>query len=209
MPNGRPLPADHPAVLARQQAADLDPSDPNRQQAMRRASERMGEAAADQWAADHGLTAVHEGSGSGTFDRIYQNQGTEPVCIQGPNGRTIEVPPNGYVVVEAKGGSATNSSSRQIGPERYQQGTPQYMQDVAENMAEGGNRHSANISHAIAAGNPPPYIEISQPVRSDGAPAPVGVRQYTGSRPNPANSPGGAPAGAPTASTGPPAVPDT
>jgi len=137
----------------------------------RRLSEGLGAAAAKEFIPTQypGAKLVYEGSGSGTLDLVFRNApGKEPA----------------FIVVEAKGGSATNSSSRAIdtdqGPARVQQGHPEYAKDVLAEMKKrkllDGDLED-ELSDALKFGDYE-YVEVSQPIGADGGLEPVGAREY-------------------------------
>lgn len=159
-----------------------------------RATERLGELAADEAVADQYPDAIteHEGQGPGTLDRVYRN----------PN------PPPEFVVAEAKGGSATNSSSR-AGPngQRFQQGTPEYLRSVLQQMASDQNATPESRALAEEMLNADPsnidYVEVKQPIAPDGTLEPIKMNDFGPSRP------GAAPANAsPQTGATPPTTPD-
>src|SRR5690606_25781763 len=107
--------------------------------------------------------------GAGTFDFIY---------VKGD-------PPTDFVIVEAKGGAATNSWSRKTLEGRFQEGTRRYAQDIAakkamETYATGDNvagDHWHYLFDTVEAGDAR-YLEITQGYAKDGNLAPIAVREY-------------------------------
>ena len=75
------------------------------------------------------------------------------------------------MIVEAKGGSATNSSSRDVGGTRYQQGTEEYARDIAVLT------NDQQLLDAINEGRVR-YVEVSQPINNDGSLGDMAVRDY-------------------------------
>ncbi|MEZ4230481.1 MAG: hypothetical protein R3B89_15005 [Polyangiaceae bacterium] len=108
--------------------------------------------------------------GSGTLDRVYKRE---------------KPPPTTYVVNECKGGDATNSGGRNDPNkkgERYQQGTPEYLQLQADNMAKNGKTQAERdageeLKRAIENGNVE-YNEVKQPVDHSGNLGDTSVREY-------------------------------
>ncbi len=136
-----------------------------------KASKHLGEAAGKVYVAKHFPAATQvEGvcwDGSGTFDQIYRNPGGNPE----------------YIIVEAKGGGATNSSSREIDDVRYQQGHPVYARNVLDNMIKhhkGSPEELAELKalkKALESGNVA-YMEVSAKVDDNGSASGVSVREY-------------------------------
>jgi RHS repeat-associated protein len=138
-----------------------------------RATEQLGEQAADAWAAAAHPDAalLPTGRGPGTFDRVYENP---------PGSR----PPQ-YIIIEAKGGSSSNSSSR-IGADeqRHQQGTTGYRDSVARHMRDSPSSDAATSElgrRLLVEGDPDriAYVEVSQPVAPDGSLRPIQARSYS------------------------------
>jgi hypothetical protein len=79
-------------------------------------TERIGEVAADEYMATESPKAkkVVDGTGPGTLDQVWHDEGGDPE----------------YIIIEAKGGSATNTSARGEAPDRAQQGSRAYLEDV-------------------------------------------------------------------------------
>ncbi len=137
----------------------------------RRLSEGLGAAAAKEFIPTQypGAKLVYEGSGSGTLDLVFRNApGKEPA----------------FIVVEAKGGSATNSSSRAIetreGPARVQQGHPAYAKDVLAEMKEREllpAREQRALEQALK-DQDYDYVEVTQALDGDGGLGPAKAREY-------------------------------
>ncbi|MGF1490769.1 MAG: hypothetical protein ACFBSE_27060 [Prochloraceae cyanobacterium] len=148
-------------------------------QKMIAASEQMGEIAADA-----AIDKIHPGAKplkfeipgggkQGQFDRVYEDT----------NGKII-------IIVEAKGAGA-DLGTRKIGKgiETYQ-GTPQYRDSILENMGEKAEKISdekarekfdatvRKIEKAKKKGNLVYYL-ISQPVKDDGTPKDIKVKQFS------------------------------
>jgi len=143
----------------------------NRAQAQaNRATEELGEQATDaavrEVFPDADVEGAHRARGPGTFDRVYENGS----------------PPPRYIIAEGKGGSATNSSSRQGSDgQRYQQGTEGYRRSVAENMAENGSTpEQRELGEALLEADESDiaYIEVSQPIDRGGNLGPIRAREY-------------------------------
>jgi hypothetical protein len=104
---------------------------------------------------------------SGTFDQIWQT----------PSGE--------FVIVEAKGGGATNSSSVEVDGVRYQQGHPTYAEAILENMikkydTDTDPEKKAKLLELKSAWNAGKvrYLQVSQKVGKDGAVGSIDVREY-------------------------------
>ncbi|MCA9579177.1 MAG: RHS repeat-associated core domain-containing protein, partial [Myxococcales bacterium] len=159
--------------LERARAAGDEAAATDAQTRSNRATEQLGEQAADAWAAAAHPEAerVHGGRGPGTFDRVYENP---------PHRR----PPQ-YIIIEGKGGSSTNSSSRLDGlGERHQQGTTGYRDSVAEHMRDSPRSDAATSElgrQLLVQGDPSriAYVEVSQPVAPDGSLPPIQARRYS------------------------------
>jgi hypothetical protein len=131
-----------------------------------RATEELGVKGAKAYmeARDPGAKVVFEGEGAGTFDLVYE----------------MSSPPPDFVVVEAKGGAGSNSSSRKVGEERYQQGRPEYAEDVLQAMVDRGKLDkgiAAGVEDAIEEKSLE-YIEVRQAVTVDGSLGQLTARQY-------------------------------
>jgi hypothetical protein len=119
---------------------------------------------------------LHSGRGPGRFDRVYENP---------PGSR----PPQ-YIIIEAKGGSASNSSSRldDVG-RRHQQGTTGYRNSVARHMRDSPSSDAAtrSVGRQLRAADPASidYVEVSQPLASDdGSLRPIQARRYSNRSPD-------------------------
>jgi len=103
--------------------------------------------------------------GNGTFDQIW------------------ETPTGEFIIVEAKGGGATNSSSVEVNGVRYQQGHPKYAEAILENMIAKHGKDPAKKAKLLAlqaawnAGEVR-YLQVSQKVHEDGSPSSIDVREY-------------------------------
>ncbi len=127
----------------------------------RRATEELGDAAATRYMEARGATPVYRGRGPNTVDQVWSNP----------------APPPEWFVIEAKGGSAGNTSSRiGRGGLRYQQGTPEYLESIIEqgNLPPGLARR---LRIALEEGDLH-YIEVAQRLDADGNLASVAVRRY-------------------------------
>ena len=93
--------------------------------------------------------------------------------------------PPQYIIIEGKGGSSTNSSSRLDGlGERHQQGTTGYRDSVAEHMRDSPRSDAATSElgrQLLVQGDPSriAYVEVSQPVAPDGSLPPIQARRYS------------------------------
>jgi len=135
----------------------------------RHASQHLGELAGKDYMAN-AYPNAEEVDGlcwdsSGTFDQIWQT----------PSGE--------FIIVEAKGGGATNSSSVEVNGVRYQQGHPKYAEAILEKMIKKhGNDpvKKAKLLELKAAWHAGKvrYLEVSQKLDDDGAPASIDVREY-------------------------------
>ncbi|MDQ2642837.1 MAG: hypothetical protein M3020_03415 [Myxococcota bacterium] len=113
---------------------------------------------------------LHQGEGPNTLDNVYENGS----------------PPPKYIVAESKGGSATNSSSRAgENGDRYQQGTPEYLDSSSKHMAEHGTGDEKKAGKALQDADPGEveYIEVKQPLDSSGNPSDIKVSKYGDSVP--------------------------
>ena len=105
-----------------------------------------------------------------TFDGVYKNPS----------------PPPDLVVVEAKGGSSSNTSSRagegEKSDERYQQGSAPYRDSVADNMADSKDPGTRATGEAVQEAAKKPdgvqYVQVSQPLDSSGNPQPIKASEY-------------------------------
>lgn len=140
-------------------------------------TEALGELAADVFVDKQFPKAkkVFEGHGSGVLDRLYELPG----------------PPRSFIVVEAKGGAATNSSTRLTDSgERMQQGRGDYLKDVLgtqtsiDKMSRGKQGVLSDspdlrqdILDALTGGNVR-YIEVTQKLTRDGQLGAIKAREY-------------------------------
>ena len=140
-------------------------------QEMRQQSKALGEMAADTYldAAYPGSTDLPQRDGRDRFDRV----------------RTNPDPPPPHVIAEAKGGAATNSSSRGANDgtgRRYQQGTTQYRESVGQAMArdQSADARTQALGRTVASAGHDDvhYIEITQPINDDGTLAPMRAVRY-------------------------------
>lgn len=155
----------------------------------RRASEELGDAAADAEVRRRFPEAelLYAGRGPGTFDRVYDLGG-------GPPPRTL--------VVEAKGGSGRETSARAFGGDMVQQGTEEYRGAVALEMnrvgtATGNDRMRDAGRAVLTSGDHTEYLVVSQPVDPDGNLSDIRVGRYgrsvrTGAAPGAPRGPPGA-----------------
>ncbi len=127
----------------------------------RRATEELGDAAATRYMEARGATPVYRGRGPNTVDQVWSNP----------------TPPPDWFVIEAKGGSSTNTSSRiGEGGLRYQQGTRGYLQSILED----GNlppERADELLEALDEGRLQ-YIEVAQRLDADGNLAAPVARRY-------------------------------
>lgn len=153
-----------------------DANDPSRPDAERNKSkEYLGDAAAQKFAEDNYPGSPQDGfEGPNTVDRVIYNAN----------------PPPKVIVVEAKGGEGKNTSSRQAGDDRYEQGTPEYLQHVAEQMAKSDDAAKRRAGNAILKGlreRPPSVqytkvIQPTEPLGKHGEPPAARVEEFTGTR---------------------------
>ncbi|MFO0685954.1 MAG: RHS repeat-associated core domain-containing protein, partial [Sandaracinus sp.] len=136
----------------------------------RRASEDLGDAAADAEVRRRFPEAelLYAGRGPGTFDRVYDLGG-------GPPRRTL--------VVEAKGGGARETSARAFGGDLVEQGTPEYRGATALEMnrvgsATGNDRMRDAGRAVLTSGDDTYYLAVSQPLDSHGDLAAIRVYGY-------------------------------
>lgn len=160
-------------ALARRNDASQSQGDRNK------ATERLGELAGDEVVARNYPDASMEyrGQGAGTVDAVYRNGS----------------PPPAFIIGEAKGGSATNSSSRSVDGERLQQGRRDYLTDVLNDPRTRATMDPAlrrDLLRAIAKGDVA-YIEVSQPVTAGGGLGDIRAREYDIGR-STREAPGGA-----------------
>src|SRR5690606_21317169 len=79
-----------------------------------------------------------------------------------------------------------NTSSRQAGDERYEQGTPEYLEHVALQMANSDDPRKAAAGQAILdalSEDSVQYTKVTQPtqpVGANGLPPPARVEEFTG-----------------------------
>ena len=150
--------------------------DPSISQGQRnKATERLGELAADEFMANRYPNAERivpdprnpvETRGSGVPDAIYRDPG----------------PPVRFFVVEAKGGTARNTSTRELDvpgqpdPQHVQQGHREYLQSILDNprttrgMSEAA---VAELQQAAARGTGISYLEVSQKITEPNTPRPT------------------------------------
>ncbi len=180
--------------------ADLDESDPKiaklladrQDEALgkgdrNKATEALGEAAGTSFVKKTHPQAEHievKDAGPGTFDQMYLDYSSNP-----PK----------FILVEAKGGSATNSSSREVDGERVQQGTLAYAKSVWIKERErinsmltekkGGDfvlpeakrdqlRNLVINGNEAFSTNSVKYYEVSQKVNDDGTLGDMVVKEY-------------------------------
>ncbi|MCB9586020.1 MAG: hypothetical protein H6718_11525 [Polyangiaceae bacterium] len=142
------------------------------EQAAREHSEALGDAATEHAVKEMfppptEVTEVKKGSGANTFDSVYK----------------IDPPPPDYVIAESKGGAGTNSSSRKgDNPgERYEQGTPEYKNQLLDKQ---GNDTSAlpeqrDMAADVREGKADAdYIKVTQPFDKNGDLKETKVSQY-------------------------------
>ncbi|MCB9586023.1 MAG: hypothetical protein H6718_11540 [Polyangiaceae bacterium] len=103
------------------------------------------------------VTPVKKGQGANTFDNVYK----------------VNPPPPDYVIAESKGGAGTNSSSRKgDNPgERYEQGTPEYRNQLLEKQGEDVNAPQEQRDMALDVRNgeaDADYIKVTQPFDKNG-----------------------------------------
>ena len=113
-----------------------------------------------------------DGGGAGVLDRVYEIPG----------------PPRQFIIAEAKGGSATNTSSRQGDPHRMQQGRRDYLEDVLrssrmEELMPEDQRVA--LSEALKTRDRVRYLEVSQKLTDAGQLDATKVREYVLNRPRP------------------------
>jgi hypothetical protein len=133
-----------------------------------RHTEALGEAAAEAYMrqAHPSTTQAYRGHGPNTFDQVWR----------------IDEPPSDFFIVEAKGGSATNTSSREfmLDGKRYQQGTPEYMDSLIDVMRTSSDKdirelgdelYYASLNDGIR------YLEVSQKLTETGL-GDIQVREY-------------------------------
>jgi hypothetical protein len=127
-------------------------------------TERLGEIAADRVVGSTYPDArpIHTGDGPHTLDRVFVN----------------DSPPPAVIVVEAKGGSGTNTSSRATDMGRAQQGSREYLLDLVNNQnSRLPPQVKAQIEAALDSGSIR-YIEVSQPITPTGGLGDIKVREY-------------------------------
>lgn len=93
-------------------------------------TEHLGQMAGDEYMKEAYPNARKldlPGEGPGTFDQVWHNPDGQPE----------------FIIVECKGGSATNSSSRLVEEVRVQQGHQNYAEDIIENMLRNDKLHPA------------------------------------------------------------------
>ncbi|MGE0323937.1 MAG: hypothetical protein AB7S68_16615 [Polyangiaceae bacterium] len=132
------------------------------EQAARDHSEALGDAATDHavkqmFEPDKTLEPVKKGSGANTFDNVYK----------------VNPPPPDYVIAESKGGAGTNSSSRKgDNPgERYEQGTPEYKNQLLDKQAKDTSAPAdqRDMAKDVRKGNADAdYIKVTQPFDQNG-----------------------------------------
>ena len=158
-----------------------------------RATEHIGEAAAhaEVMAQHPDAELLYAGSGPGQFDGVYRIPGDPPRIL----------------VVEAKGGSARESSSRAFGGDQVQQGTPEYRGAVAQSQNQRGmateNEPMRDAGRAVlSAGDDVEYICVCQPIRDGNELGDIRAYRYGASTRDdaPTSSPG-APRGPPQPSS--------
>ena len=159
--------------IERRQAAQAElevRNDETRPQAERnKATEHLGNLAAEEYMtqAFPGAERVHMGEGAGTFDQVWRTRDRQ------------------YIIVEAKGGGGTNSSVREIDKLNYQQGSEKHAESVAGAMQKSADK-GADISEQMFADDLMKaveqgrfrYVEISQPMDSNGKLSGIVVREY-------------------------------
>ena len=159
--------------IERRQAAQAElevRNDETRPQAERnKATEHLGNLAAEEYMtqAFPGAERVHMGEGAGTFDQVWRTRDRQ------------------YIIVEAKGGGGTNSSVREIKKLNYQQGSKKHAESVAGAMQKSVDK-GADISEQMFADDLMKaveqgrfrYVEISQPMDSNGKLSGIVVREY-------------------------------
>jgi hypothetical protein len=134
---------------------------------MRKESERLGEVAGKRYMEGVGDLA-HNGKGANTFDLVYRNK----------------KPPPQFTVLEAKGGGATNTSSR-VGADgrRYQQGTEDYLRSIIDDSlrtppkADLPRKLALELEDALDNGALD-YVEITQKLKADGGLGETLARKY-------------------------------
>lgn len=134
-----------------------------------RATEKLGELGADEFISREFPDAqkVYEGTGSGQLDRVYRDPG----------------PPPRFIVVEAKGGSARNTSSRKKGDEQVQQGRHDYLESVLDSTSTKGGKKPMDegLRDKLIDGLDDGtliYLEVSQKVTSGGELGKIKAREY-------------------------------
>jgi len=131
-----------------------------------KATERLGIEGAEAFveARYPGAELVYEGGGTGTFDLVYRVPGE----------------PDRWVVVEAKGGSGSNSSSRMVGDDRYQQGHPEYARGILEAMMERDRLDDETLLGLTRALDRESieYLEVRQRLDAGGELGALSARQY-------------------------------
>lgn len=163
--------------LSESQRQDLD--DRRRQLLARinKKSEELGEAAADQYAAQNGYNHLYTGSGRDTLDKVYIDPNTDKI-----------------IIVECKGGasplgSRLEKSNPSGNRERYEQGTRGYLESLLHDMR--GKAVSdpqmmkvvRTIEDALDEGDVE-YLLVRQPIKNtkgaDGVVAPnlIDIRVY-------------------------------
>jgi len=130
-----------------------------------RATEALGVQGAKAYmkARDPGAELVMQSRGTGSFDLVY---------------RPSQRPPE-FVLIEAKGGTGSNTSSRKVGDEQVQQGRPEYAADVAEAMRNRGGESKGvgiEIEEALEV-DEVEYLEVTTPVNASNVQTPR-IRQY-------------------------------
>ncbi len=154
-----------------------------------RATEHIGEEAAhaEVMAQHPDAELLYAGSGPGQFDGVYRIPGDPPRIL----------------VVEAKGGTARESSSRAFGGDQVQQGTPEYLGAVAHSQNQRGiataNEPMRDAARAVlSAGDDVEYICVCQPIRDGNKLGDIRAYRYGAStRDDAATSSPGAPRGPP------------
>lgn len=129
-------------------------------------SEALGELAADEFIgrAFPSARKAFQGEGAGQLDAIYRNGS----------------PPPRFIIAEAKGGSATNTSTRQVAGERLQQGRSDYLLDVLNDPRSVHNMPADLRRQLIQVirNNEIRYLEVSQKVTNEGNLGSIKTREY-------------------------------
>jgi hypothetical protein len=135
-----------------------------------RYTEAIGDRAAVSYmeTAHPGATRILQGRGPNTFDQVWDNPS----------------PPPDFFIVEAKGGQASNTSSRVgSGGLRYQQGTTGYVDSIVSEMYTSSDpqvrRLARRLQRSLSAEDGVRYLEVSQPFSDVSTLGDIRVRDYS------------------------------